>query len=147
MNSTFKNLINNTQTPAKPAASAASVSKLEAAILRDVESSVTAAHPLAAYIALKPDDKKAKAYVSVRVTESSEALEQIYKDTTQKEPTGAMAQNVRSKCDQMLILEILASKNPELKKLIDKAEFIATRRAEVNQILELTQKSLEDYLS
>lgn len=144
MNSTFKNLINNTQTPAKQSSP---VSKLEAAIMRDVESSVTAAHPLAAYIAMKPDDKKAKAYVSVRVTESSEALEQIYKDTTQKEPVGAMAQNVRSKCDQMLILEILASKNPELKKLIDKAEFIATRRAEVNQILELTQKSLEDYLS
>lgn len=144
MNSTFKNLINNTQTPARPASA---VSKLEAAIMRDVESSVTAAHPLASYIALKPDDKKAKAYVSVRVTESSEALEQIYKDATQKEPTVSMAQNVRSKCDQMLILEILAGKNPELKKLIDKAEFIATRRAEVNQILELTEKSLEDYLS
>ncbi|MBF8768115.1 hypothetical protein IR009_23270 [Pseudomonas putida] len=47
----------------------------------------------------------------------------------------------------MMILEILAKNSPELKKLIDKAEFIATRRAEVSQLLELTDKSLGEYLS
>ena len=66
---------------------------------------------------------------------------------TQNEPTGAMAQNMRAKVDQMMVLEILAKGNPDLKKLIDKAEFIATRRSEVNQLLALTDKSLEEYLS
>jgi hypothetical protein len=50
-------------------------------------------------------------------------------EVTLCEQTGAMAQNMRAKVDQMMILEILAKSSPELKKLIDKAEFIATRRA------------------
>ncbi|GLO05264.1 hypothetical protein PPUJ13061_51660 [Pseudomonas putida] len=153
MNNTFKNLISKTDSVSQPTASSAptpAVSRLEAAIMRDVEASavaVTTAHPLAVYLALKPDGAKAKGYVSVRVTESSTELEKIYKDVTLSEPTGAMAQNMRAKVDQMMILEILAKNSPELKKLIDKAEFIATRRAEVSQLLELTDKSLEEYLS
>jgi hypothetical protein len=153
MNNTFKNLISKTDSAAQTSASTAptpALSKLEAAIMRDVEASsvaATTAHPLAAYLALKPDGTKAKGYVSVRVTESSTELENIYKEMTQNEPTGAMAQNMRAKVDQMMVLEILAKGNPDLKKLIDKAEFIATRRVEVNQLLALTDKSLEEYLS